>query len=122
MKMDTLISVPTIDERTRIPDTVIHELARRIAAQFKPQRIILFGSYASGCPRPDSDVDLLVVMDTPLKESQQAVEIRQYLNVLFGMDLILYRPAHLAQRLEWGDSFLRAVLAKGIVLYEATDA
>ena len=40
----------------------IVELAERIAQQFHPERIILFGSYAYGRPTPDSDVDLLVVL------------------------------------------------------------
>jgi hypothetical protein len=35
-------------------------------------------------------VDLLVIMDTPLKELQQMLEIRQFLNPLFGLDLIIF--------------------------------
>ncbi len=62
------LTVPTIDVRKRIPQVVIHRLARQIAKQFKPQKIILFGSYARGKPRPESDVDLLVVMNTKLRE------------------------------------------------------
>ena len=51
---------------------VIDEIAQQIADRFKPQKIILFGSYANGTPKPESDLDLLVVMDTPIKEIQQA--------------------------------------------------
>jgi len=40
----------------------IEEFGRRIGEQFKPERVILFGSYAYGTPTPDSDVDLLVIM------------------------------------------------------------
>lgn len=120
--MVTLLTVPTIDERVRIPDEVIHTLARQIAEKFHPHKIILFGSYAYGKPQPESDVDLLVIMDTTLKESQQALEIRRYLNIMFGVDLLVYTPMRLAQRLAWGDSFLREIVSKGIVLYEATDA
>jgi hypothetical protein len=61
-------------------------------------------------------------MDTELKESQQALEIRRYLNIMFGLDLIVYTPERLAQRLEWGDSFLQEIVAKGVMLYEAPDA
>ncbi len=117
--MDSTLLVPTIDERKRIPMTVIHALVRRIAEKFHPQRIILFGSYAYGHPQPESDVDLLVIMDTPLKESEQALLIRQAIDVLFGMDLIVYRPETLKQRLDWGDSFLREITTRGRVLYES---
>ena len=37
---------------------------KRIVSELKPEKIILFGSYAYGNPTPDSDVDLLVIMDT----------------------------------------------------------
>ncbi|MBV6450246.1 MAG: hypothetical protein MHPDNHAH_00967 [Anaerolineales bacterium] len=111
--------VPTIDVRKRIPQTVIRNLARRIAEEFKPEKIILFGSYARGNPRPESDVDLLVVMDTNKRESQQSLEIRRSLGVLFGMDLIVRTPKKLSQRLKMGDSFLKDVLKEGKVLYES---
>ena len=44
----------------------IRALAREIASQFQPEKIFLFGSYAYGDPSRDSDVDLLVVMNTKL--------------------------------------------------------
>ena len=40
----------------------IKRFADEVARRFKPEKIILFGSYAYGQPTPDSDVDLLVVM------------------------------------------------------------
>ena len=119
--MDTNLSVPTIDKRVRIPMPVIHTLAQRIAEMFRPQQIILFGSYACGNPRPESDVDLLVIMETSLKESEQAMQIRRAVNVLFGLDLIVYTPSNLAQRISWGDSFLREVTQRGLVLYESAN-
>jgi predicted nucleotidyltransferase len=97
---------------------VIRRLVRQIAKQFKPQKIILFGSYARGNPRPESDVDLLVVMDTPLREVEQSLEIHRSLNILFGLDLIVYTPKHLKERVKMGDWFLRDVLKEGKVLYE----
>lgn len=58
----SVIEVPTVDKRKRIPQKAIDEVVRQIAEKFRPQKIILFGSYARGKPRPESDVDLLVVM------------------------------------------------------------
>ncbi len=116
------LAVPAVDTRVRIPEEVIRELVSRIASQFRPRRIILFGSYAYGTPRPESDVDLLVIMDTDLRESEQALRIRQYVNPLFGVDLLVYTPARLEQRLKLGDSFLREITEKGIMMYESLDA
>lgn len=64
---------------------MIQQLVMIIAEKIHPQKIILFGSYAYGNPKPESDVDILVIMDTPLKESQQALEIRKALNIFLGL-------------------------------------
>jgi uncharacterized protein len=115
------LTAPTVDIRSRIPESTIQELITQIVEQFQPERIILFGSYAYGDPRPESDVDLLVIMDTPLRETQQALQIRQYINPLFGVDIIVTSPSRLELRLKLGDSFLREITEKGLVVYESPD-
>ena len=70
------MTVPPWDMRQRIPQEAIDDVVDQIATQFDPKQIILFGSYAYGRPRPESDVDLLVVMDTPFKEREQRRKIR----------------------------------------------
>jgi predicted nucleotidyltransferase len=113
---------PTVDQRVCIPDDVIQELISKIASQFRPEKIILFGSYAYGNPRPESDVDLLVVMNTALREIQQSLQIRQYLNPLFGVDILVYTPARLEERLKLGDPFIKEIIENGAVIYESPDA
>ena len=113
-----VINVPTIDKRKRIPQKAIDQVVQQIVEKFKPQKIILFGSYARGKPRPESDVDILVVMDTPLKEVQQAIQICQQIEYRFGLDLIVHTPKHLAERVKMGDWFLRDILEEGKTLYE----
>ena len=114
-----LVKVPTIDKRRRIPQKAIDQVVEQIVEKFKPQKIILFGSYARGNPRPESDVDLLVVMNTS-KESKQSLEIRRHLGVMFGLDLVVYTPKRLKERVEMGDWFLRDILKEGKVLYESS--
>ena len=114
------VKVPTIDKRKRIPQKAIDQVVQQIVEKFKPQKIILFGSYARGNPRPESDLDLLVVMDTLLKESKQSLEIRRHLDVMCGMDLIVHTPKRLKERVKMGDWFLRDVLKEGKVLYESS--
>ncbi len=116
------LAVQTIDQRTRIPDDVIHELVSQIAAKFHPKKIILFGSYGYGKPRPESDLDLLIIMDTVLRETRQALVIRQFVNPLFGVDILVYTPSRLRERLILGDTFLREITEKGIVLYESANS
>jgi len=115
----TAIEVQTVDKRKRIPQKAIDEVVRQIAEKFHPQKIILFGSYARGKPRPESDVDMLVIMKTPLKEVEQAIEICQQIDYRFGLDLIVRKPDRLAERLRMGDWFLRDILEEGKVVYES---
>ncbi len=82
----------------------------------------MFGLYAYGKPRPESDIDLLIVMDTPLREIEQALRIRQFINPLFGVDFLVYTPSRLKERLKLGDSFLKEITEKGVVMYESPDA
>jgi len=120
--MDTLIQVSSIDIRERIPQTVILQLVNEIVNECKPEKIVLFGSYAYGIPKPESDLDLLIVMNTSKREIEEALRIRKAIAPTFGVDLIVLTPNHLAQRLEWGDSFLREVTQRGKVLYESNHA
>ena len=113
--------VPNANMRERIPQEAIDDTVRQIAEKFDPKQIILFGSYAYGHPRPESDVDLLVVMETPLKQSKQARQIRQAINYNYGLDLLVRTPTTLKQRLEWGDFFLREITEKGKVVYESVN-
>jgi predicted nucleotidyltransferase len=105
------------------PSEII-DFADRIAARFRPERIILFGSYAYGTPTEDSDVDLLVVMRLRRLRTDprdKAVEIRTAAGSSFPLDLLVRTPATIRQRLEWNDFFLQEVVRKGIILYEASD-
>jgi predicted nucleotidyltransferase len=117
----TQAEVPIRTTERRISQPVIDAVVRQIVQRFKPRKVILFGSYAYGAPRPESDVDLLVVMETPLKEVEQAVRICQGIDYHFGLDLIVRTPANLDRRLALGDSFLREIILNGAVLYERAD-
>jgi predicted nucleotidyltransferase len=99
----------------------IEELSRRIASEFRPQRIVLFGSHARGDASPDSDVDLLVVVPHEGTAVEKSVEIRLKLRPGFPLDLIVRSPEKVRQRLSLGDTFLREVLERGKILYEADD-
>jgi predicted nucleotidyltransferase len=99
----------------------IRNLAGRIARDFQPQRIILFGSHARGTSNADSDVDLLVVMPFKGGRSSKAVEILERTKPRFGVDILVRTPEEVRLRLSWNDFFLREIIEKGRVLYEAPD-
>jgi predicted nucleotidyltransferase len=100
----------------------IRQLCKRIVQEFKPEKIILFGSHAYGRPTPESDLDLLVVMQFDGDLLEQAVAVLNRLNVLTPIDLLVRTPEQIQHRLEMGDSFMRDILDQGKVMYEAHHA
>lgn len=89
---------------------------RVVAREFRPRKIILFGSYATGSATADSDVDLVVVMQFHGSDTDKVVEIRGRVEAPFPMDLLVWRPAQERK----GDRFTRSVLSAGKVLYEVS--
>ncbi|MBM4020498.1 MAG: nucleotidyltransferase domain-containing protein [Planctomycetes bacterium] len=100
----------------------IRQAADRIGRTFRPDKVILFGSYACGTPSPDSDVDLLVIMPCRGNPVQKAVDILAKADVRFPVDLLVRTPGEVRRRLAWNDFFLREVIQKGRVIYESTDS
>jgi len=115
------IKVPNVNERRRIPMRAIRDVVKQIADKFNPNKIILFGSYSHGKPSPESDVDLLVIMDSSLPNRQQAAQIGRAIDYHFGLDLLVRSSRHLAKRIELGDFFLQEVIEKGRVVYARTN-
>src|SRR5262249_9888994 len=104
-----------------VPAAVIRRFARQVAERFRPDKIILFGSYAYGTPHADSDVEILVLMPTrnPL---DQAFRIHATLLPPFPLDILVRTPDNLKWRLAEGDSFHSEIVSRGKVLYEKDDA
>jgi uncharacterized protein len=103
-----------------IPMAAIRRFARRIAERLLPEKIILFGSYAYGKPHSESDVDLLVIMETR-NAIDQSIRIKTAFDRVFSLDLIVSTPWQIARGLKDDNWFLREIIEKGRVLYEARD-
>ena len=95
----------------------IEEFAAKIAEQFQPEKIILFGSYAYGTPTPDSDVDLMVIMDHDTRNVEKAIEIDCSLDRRFPVDLFVRKPEDIRRRVEMHDSFIRTIINRGKTIY-----
>src|SRR5215813_3538090 len=82
-----------------VPMREIRRFARQVAERFRPDKIILFGSYAYGTPHADSDVDILVVM--PARNVlAQAFKIHWTIQPPFPLDVIVRTPKNMKWRLE----------------------
>jgi predicted nucleotidyltransferase len=100
--------------------TDIQTLADQIAREFDPEKIILFGSQARGDARPDSDVGLLVIVDSPEHPSRTAAKITNRVHPKrYPLDLIVRSPQTVRARLRMNDWFLREAIGQGLILYAA---
>jgi predicted nucleotidyltransferase len=100
----------------------IRRLCKRIAEAYHPEKIILFGSHAYGKPTPESDVDLLIVMDFKGNPLEQTQRMRAELDLVTPMDLLVRTPKEVLWRLEDGDMFMLNIFCRGKVMYEAKHA
>ena len=93
---------------------------QRIVSELKPEKIILFGSYAYGNPTPDSDVDLLVIMKTKAREIDRYLAVSNLLYPRqFPVDILVKTPKEIeAASRKKGNFFLCEILSKGKVIYE----
>jgi len=113
---------PTHILLARVTPGAIAEIAQVIAEKIRPDKVVLFGSYAYGEPKSWSDVDLLVVMDTPQGEAAALRAVRDVLpHRPFGVDVVVRSQAEIDRRIALDDWFLEDITQRGRVLYARTD-
>jgi predicted nucleotidyltransferase len=99
----------------------IARMARRLARQFHPDRIILFGSHARGDAGPDSDIDLLVVL--PLKNPRRekaALELAMRLavhDIKYPKDIIVVTPEEVERQRGLSGTIVHPALLEGRTVY-----
>ncbi|HUV39265.1 MAG TPA: nucleotidyltransferase domain-containing protein [Planctomycetota bacterium] len=99
---------------------VIRRLVARIVEAYRPEKVVLFGSYANGVPTEDSDVDLLIVKDTDRPPGERWSEVKRLLRGIaptVPVSPLVYTPAELDERLKLRDYFIEDVLRTGEVVY-----
>lgn len=100
---------------------VILDIVDRIKKNYRPQKIILFGSYAYGQPHRDSDIDMMVVKETPERPLDRRVNVGRIVSDpkrLVPFEVIVLTPQELSDRLNRGDQFIAEIIKNGRVLYE----
>ncbi len=102
-----------------VDEKSIYDLSSKIVRKFRPEKIILFGSYTYGTATDDSDVDLLVILPFEGKPIRKASEILKKTKPRIPVELLVRTPEQIRTRLALNDYFLREIMDKGKVLYES---
>ena len=97
----------------------IDEIANKIARNYNPDKIILFGSYANGEPNDSSDIDLLIIKKSSKPRYKRGNEVWKHLyGAMVPIDLIVYTPEEINKEKDNKYSFIYTVLKSGQILYE----
>ena len=101
---------------------VIQQIVEKLVSGYAPQKVILFGSHAYGAPTSDSDIDLLIIKETPERFIDRWVTVRRILSDpkrMVPLETLVLTPQEVSRRLAIGDQFLAEIMEKGEVLYAA---
>lgn len=100
-------------------NTLLKEITAKITNHLDAEKIILFGSYAYGKPKKNSDLDLFIIMESNERTANRRIKVSQlFWDREMPMDFIVKTPSEIKQRLAIGDPFIKKILEKGKLLYE----
>ena len=103
-----------------VTERLIQQIVDKLAADYAPWQIILFGSYAYGTPNEQSDIDLLVIKETDLPSSKRAAEVFWAMVGIHSnipVHPLVVTPDEMNRRLKKGDHFIEDIVEKGRSLY-----
>jgi len=107
----------------KIPEATkaeLNKIVRRVVDAYRPEKIILFGSYAYGKPNADSDLDLLIIKETSERFIDRWTNIRKIVSDpkrSIPFEPIVLTPREVDERLAMGDQFIEEIINGGEVVY-----
>ncbi len=97
----------------------IEQLKKTIVEVEQPNQIVLFGSYAYGKPREESDLDILVVKGYTVPRHKRGKDVLRALSYIrFPLDIVFYTPEEIKKWRHTSLAFITTVMSKGKILYE----
>lgn len=109
----------TIRHIQEVNSELVQEVVRRIVERVRPEKIILFGSYAYGHPHRESDLDILVVMRSAVPRYKRSIPVYDALaGLLIPKDILVYTPDEVVEWNSVPQAFITAVMQKGRIVYE----
>jgi len=106
------------EDRSQLLQDELQRYLRIFRSMPEAERVILFGSMAVGVIRPESDIDLVVILRSELSFWPRLIELRRRLDPKVGLDLLAYSPEEFTKLCKERPFFRDEILIRGKVLYE----
>ncbi len=106
-----------------VTEELLKEMTEIIVREVNPRKVVLFGSYAKGTARPDSDLDFLIIEDDPFnaQRSRRAEMARLWMlfpDVRIPIDFLVYSTEEIAKLATSQNHVVHHAMSDGRVLYE----
>ena len=104
-------------------ESIIYQIKEIIEKNFSPEKIILFGSYAYGNPKENSDIDIFIIKDierNQMKEFKLSIlnKLRKIIvNNKIDIDILVNSRINIDERINIGDLFYKEIIDKGKIIY-----
>lgn len=98
--------------------TNLKDIVETIVQEYSPEKIILFGSLAKGDIHEGSDIDLIIIKSTTDDPWQRAKEVDKIIDHISPIDILIYTPQEIQERLSLNDYFVKEFCGEGKVLYD----
>lgn len=106
----------------RLIDKKIAKISEKIAKEYKPKKIILFGSCAWGKPHKNSDADIFIIKDGKKSQIEMTRDVDRIISDRdIPVDILVYKPAQVEERKKLGDPFILKIINLGKVLFTSHD-
>jgi len=96
-------------------------IVEKLVEAYQPKKIYLFGSFAWGTPKEDSDLDILIVVDhseqKPYKRMKPAYQALREIRV--SKDILVYTEEEFEKLALEPSSLFHKIKLQGVKLYEA---
>jgi uncharacterized protein len=102
-----------------VTSQALDQIVQRVVSALAPEKIVLFGSHGYGTPTKDSDVDILVIMETGERPADRYLAVSRLIRPRpFPLDILVKTPSEIARALQKSDFFIREIVSQGKVLYD----
>ena len=112
------MNVQVAKQRQSLLERELNRYVQILAEEENPEKVIVFGSVASGDVNEWSDIDLVVINNTHLPYLKRLFKIQALLQPQVGTDLLYYTPQEFEKLCRERAFFREEILEKGKVVYE----